>query len=41
MGAPDFIVEVLSPSTNKRDTIVKLSKYEAAGVREYWMIDPD
>ncbi len=40
-GAPDFVVEVLSPSTSKRDTAIKLKKYKAAGVREYWMVDPD
>ena len=40
-GAPDFIVEVLSPSTRKKDMNLKMSKYGAAGVREYWMIDPD
>ncbi len=40
-GAPDFVVEVLSPSSTKRDTAIKLRKYKEAGVREYWMIDPD
>jgi len=40
-GAPDFIVEVLSPSTRNKDRYVKLHKYSSAGVREYWMIDPD
>lgn len=40
-GAPDFVVEVLSPSSAKRDTAIKLRKYKEAGVREYWMIDPD
>ena len=40
-GAPDFVLEVLSPSTKKKDMIVKLNKYMNAGVREYWMIDPD
>lgn len=40
IGAPDFIVEVLSPSTRKRDMGLKLVKYSNAGVREYWMIDP-
>ena len=39
-GAPDLIVEVLSPSTRKRDLTLKLRKYRAAGVREYWMVDP-
>lgn len=40
-GAPDFIVEVLSKSTRKKDMQLKLSKYGNAGVREYWMIDPE
>lgn len=40
-GAPDFVAEVLSPSTRKRDLTLKLSKYMNAGVREYWIIDPD
>lgn len=40
-GAPDFIIEVLSPSTRSKDSIKKLGKYLDAGVREYWMIDPD
>lgn len=39
-GAPDFIAEVLSPSTRKKDMFLKLKKYSEAGVREYWMIDP-
>ncbi len=38
-GAPDFIAEVLSPSTRKKDMLVKLSKYSASGVREYWIVD--
>ena len=40
-GAPDLIAEILSPSTQKRDTSVKLKKYFRAGVREYWIVDPD
>lgn len=40
-GAPDFVVEVLSPSTKKRDTDIKLLKYKNAGVREYWIVDTD
>ena len=40
-GAPDFVVEVLSPSTSKKDSAIKLKKYKAAGVWEYWMVDPD
>ena len=39
-GAPDFIVEVLSPSTKKKDMYTKLALYFEAGVREYWMVDP-
>ena len=40
-GAPDFVVEILSPSTKRKDGIIKLSKYISAGVREYWIVDPD
>ncbi len=40
-GAPDFIVEILSPSTREKDMFLKLMKYKKAGVREYWMIDLD
>lgn len=40
-GAPDFVLEVLSKSTRKKDMSVKLNKYMEAGVREYWIIDPD
>lgn len=40
-GAPDFILEVLSKSTKKKDMTVKLMKYLEAGVKEYWVIDPD
>ena len=40
-GAPDFVVEVLSPSTRKKDMTLKLQKYVNAGVREYWIVDPD
>ena len=39
-GAPDFVLEVLSPSTRKKDMHLKLHKYSNAGVREYWMVDP-
>lgn len=38
-GAPDFILEILSKSTRKKDSFLKLHKYENAGVREYWMVD--
>lgn len=40
-GAPDLVVEILSPSTRRKDMYLKLKKYEGAGVREYWLVDPD
>lgn len=39
-GAPDFIVEVISPSTKRRDITVKKDIYERYGVKEYWLINP-
>lgn len=39
VGAPEFIVEVLSESTRKKDMTVKQAKYAAAGVKEYWIVD--
>ena len=38
-GAPDFVIEVLSPSTRSKDMYLKLQKYKYAGVREYWLVD--
>ena len=40
-GAPDLVVEILSPSTRSRDKRLKRDVYERTGVAEYWMIDPD
>ena len=39
-GAPDLVVEILSPSTRSRDRGIKLRAYEAAGVPCYWIVDP-
>ncbi|MCM1027763.1 MAG: Uma2 family endonuclease [Roseburia sp.] len=40
-GAPDWIIEVVSPSSRTMDYMKKMLKYERAGVREYWIVDPD
>ncbi|MCD8225304.1 MAG: Uma2 family endonuclease [Clostridiales bacterium] len=39
-GAPDWIIEVVSPTSRRMDYMTKLFKYKSAGVREYWIIDP-
>jgi len=39
-GAPDLIVEILSPSTNKKDVTEKFTLYEESGVKEYWIVYP-
>lgn len=38
-GAPDWVIEIVSPSSKQMDYLIKLLKYQAAGVREYWIID--
>ena len=40
-GSPNMIVEILSPSTGKKDRVDKFNKYEKAGVKEYWVVEPD
>lgn len=39
-GAPDWIIEIVSPGSRSMDYFKKLLKYQAAGVREYWIVDP-
>ncbi|PKL43441.1 MAG: Uma2 family endonuclease [Candidatus Riflebacteria bacterium HGW-Riflebacteria-1] len=39
-GAPDWVIEILSPSTASRDQILKRRRYEKAGVKEYWICNP-
>lgn len=40
-GAPDLIIEIVSPDSKSMDYFIKLFKYRTAGVREYWVVDPD
>jgi Uma2 family endonuclease len=40
-GAPDMVVEILSPSNTRHEMLLKFKKYLAAGVREYWVVDGD
>lgn len=40
-GAPDWVIEIVSPSSRPRDYIKKMIQYCTAGVREYWIVDPD
>ena len=39
-GAQDFIIEIVSPSSQRMDYLTKLFKYRTAGVREYWIVNP-
>ncbi len=41
IGAPDWIIEILSKSTSKKDLIDKFDIYQEAGVKEYWIVRPD
>lgn len=39
-GAPDWIIEIVSPASRRMDYFTKLFKYHTSGVREYWLVDP-
>ena len=40
-GAPDLVIEILSPSTQRWDRVGKYSLYQRSGVREYWLVNPE
>jgi Uma2 family endonuclease len=40
-GAPEWIIEIVSPGSRRMDYYTKLFKYRTAGVREYWIVDPE
>ena len=39
-GAPDWIIEIVSPGSKSMDYFTKLFKYQSSGVKEYWIVDP-
>lgn len=41
VGAPDWVIEIVSPSSRRLDYYQKLALYQAGGVQEYWIVDPD
>jgi Uma2 family endonuclease len=41
VGAPDLVIEILSSSTSRYDRVLKFNAYLRAGVREYWIVDPE
>ena len=40
-GAPDLIIEIVSPASVKNDMLKKFNPYERAGVKEYWIVEPN
>jgi Uma2 family endonuclease len=41
LGPPDLIIEIISPSTSRKDRMEKFFLYEQVGVKEYWLVSPD
>ena len=41
VGAPDMVIEIISPSTSQFDRLIKFQQYLKHGVREYWIVDPE
>ena len=41
IGAPNFVIEILSPGSHRRDKLEKFNLYEMAGVKEYWLVWPE
>ncbi|WP_066370528.1 Uma2 family endonuclease [Neobacillus fumarioli] len=39
-GSPDMVIEITSPSTARKDKVEKFNKYEQAGIKEYWIVEP-
>ena len=40
-GVPDFVAEIISPRTASYDKVLKFNRYQKAGIREYWMVEPE
>ena len=40
-GAPDMVIEIVSPSSVRMDVLIKMNNYMKAGIREYWIVDPE
>ncbi|AYO31979.1 Uma2 family endonuclease [Biomaibacter acetigenes] len=40
-GTPDLVIEITSSTTSRKDRLLKFNKYEKAGVKEYWIVDPE
>jgi Uma2 family endonuclease len=40
-GVPTLVIEITSPATSRRDKVLKFNMYEKAGIKEYWIVEPD